>query len=67
MMFGDRFAVNEALGHRHDLFTDQHAQQADQGNRRRGRRADVDQSVDHACQDAGAERNQVHVVLLALR
>jgi hypothetical protein len=63
---GDRLAVEQALGHRDDLLADQHAQQADQGDRGRGRRTDVDQSVEQAGQDAGAEGNQVHGPLLLL-
>ena len=51
----DRAPRDHLAPHRHDLLTEQDAEQADQRDHRRSRRPDVEEAVDDADQEAGAE------------
>jgi hypothetical protein len=51
----DVFAGEKALGDRHDLFSQQNAKQADQGDDRRRRGADADHAIDNPDEKPGAE------------
>jgi hypothetical protein len=55
----DRRLGHQALGDRDRLLAQQHAHQAQQGDGRRGGRADIEQRVDHADEQAGAQGQQV--------
>jgi hypothetical protein len=54
------------LADRNDLLADEHARQPDERDNRRSWRADVQQAVDHANQNAHAKRYQVQFHWLAL-
>src|SRR5258705_12646878 len=66
---GEMRALHHALGHRDDLLAYEDAEQPDQRHHRRRRRAHIEQAVDDADQEAGAERQKIdaHIGHLARR
>ena len=54
-------AGDDAPGQRRNLLADQDAEQSEQGNHRRRRRAHVQKAVDRADEQADGERHEIHL------